>query len=105
MGHDLLNDPKRAVIAVATVPAKGVVIAGPLKLVQSNVPVLQGAIIARLAINMNGGRGRGLVGGEYVKAASSFIQYANAASTLIWVAASSSIRLQRPTTTTAIHCT
>jgi hypothetical protein len=31
-GHDLLNDPNRTMIASKTVPADGVVTAGPLKL-------------------------------------------------------------------------
>ena len=49
-GHDLLNDPERVAIAEATVPADGVVTAGPL-------PLLQGSdtFIARLPINMKGG--------------------------------------------------
>jgi hypothetical protein len=54
VGHDLLNDPNRVAIARATVPADGVVIAGPLTLIQGDVPVVQEAFIARLAINMEG---------------------------------------------------
>lgn len=46
-GHDLLNDPNRVAIARATVPADGVVTAGPLKLIQG-----EDTFIARLAINM-----------------------------------------------------
>jgi sensor domain CHASE-containing protein len=47
-GHDLLNDPARTAIASKTVPADGVVTAGP-------VPLIQGGetFIARLPINMN----------------------------------------------------
>lgn len=51
-GHDLLNDPNRVGIARATVPATGVVTAGPLNLVQGGSE----AFIARLAINMPGHR-------------------------------------------------
>ena len=54
VGHDLLNDPNRVAIARATVPADGVVIAGPLTLIQGDVPVVKEAFIARLAINMEG---------------------------------------------------
>ena len=54
VGHDLLNDPNRVAIARATVPADGVVIAGPLTLIQADVPVVKEAFIARLAINMEG---------------------------------------------------
>ena len=54
VGHDLLTDPKRVTIARATVPAKGVVMAGPLSLVQGDVPKVKEAIIARLPINMPG---------------------------------------------------
>ena len=45
-GHDLLNDPNRVGIARATVPAPGVVTAGPLNLIQGGE-----TFIARLAIN------------------------------------------------------
>lgn len=45
-GHDLLNDPDRKGIAIATVPADGVVTAGPLKIIQGD-----DTFIARLAIN------------------------------------------------------
>jgi class 3 adenylate cyclase len=57
-GHDLLNDPNRVAIAEATVPADGVVTAGPL-------PLLQGGdtFIARLAINMEGGNHSMVVSG------------------------------------------
>ena len=57
-GHDLLNDPNRVAIAEATVPADGVVTAGPL-------PLLQGGdtFIARLAINMDGGNHSMVVNG------------------------------------------
>ena len=57
-GHDLLNDPNRVAIAEATVPADGVVTAGPL-------PLLQGrdTFIARLAINMDGGNHSMVVNG------------------------------------------
>ena len=54
VGHDLLTDPNRVKIARATVPAKGVVMAGPLTLVQGNKPKVKEAIIARLPINMPG---------------------------------------------------
>ncbi len=47
-GHDLLNDPKRVGIARATVPADGVVTAGPLNLIQGGE-----TFIARLPINMD----------------------------------------------------
>ena len=47
-GHDLLNDPNRVAIARATVPADGVVTAGPLKLIQG-----EDTFIARIAINMD----------------------------------------------------
>jgi class 3 adenylate cyclase len=60
-GHDLLNDPGRVAIAEATVPAKGVVTAGPL-------PLLQGGdtFIARLPINMLEGNHSMVVNGvEY----------------------------------------
>jgi hypothetical protein len=53
-GHDLLNDPNRSAIAYQTVPAKTVVIAGPTQLVQSNVPVVKDALIARLPISIPG---------------------------------------------------
>ncbi|KAL7487273.1 hypothetical protein ACHAW6_012868 [Cyclotella cf. meneghiniana] len=49
-GHDLLNDPERVAIAEATVPADGVVTAGPLPLIQGG-----DTFIARLAINIEGG--------------------------------------------------
>jgi len=52
LGHDLLNDPNRVDIARATVPAKYVVTAGPLKLVQGGHPVVEDAFIARLPINL-----------------------------------------------------
>mmetsp|Transcript_31443 Transcript_31443/g.71942 ORF Transcript_31443/g.71942 Transcript_31443/m.71942 type:complete len:348 (-) Transcript_31443:1194-2237(-) len=52
IGHDLLNDPNRAKIARETVPAPGVVIAGPLALIQSNGTGVEDALIARLAIHM-----------------------------------------------------
>ena len=57
-GHDLLNDPNRVAIAEATVPADGVVTAGPL-------PLLQGGdtFIARLPINMEGGNHSMVVNG------------------------------------------
>jgi len=48
-GHDLLNDPNRVGIARATVPADGVVTAGPLNLIQGGE-----TFIARLPINMDG---------------------------------------------------
>ena len=54
IGHDLLNDPNRVAIARATVPAPGVVIAGPLTLIQGDFPVVRECFIARLAINMPG---------------------------------------------------
>jgi class 3 adenylate cyclase len=60
-GHDLLNDPKRAAIAYATVPAEGVVIAGPLSLVQSNVPVVADALIARLPISFTPSQGHSII--------------------------------------------
>lgn len=47
-GHDLLNDPNRVGIARATVPADGVVTAGPLNLIQGGE-----TFIARLPINMD----------------------------------------------------
>jgi class 3 adenylate cyclase/sensor domain CHASE-containing protein len=47
-GHDLLNDPARVGIARATVPADGVVTAGPLNLIQGG-----DTFIARLPINMD----------------------------------------------------
>lgn len=47
-GHDLLNDPNRVGIARATVPAPGVVTAGPLNLIQGGE-----TFIARLPINMD----------------------------------------------------
>ena len=47
-GHDLLNDPARTAIASKTVPADGVVTAGPLPLIQGGE-----TFIARLPINMN----------------------------------------------------
>lgn len=53
-GHDLLNDPRRVAIARATVPASGVVIAGPLTLIQGDFPVVRECFIARIAINMPG---------------------------------------------------
>jgi len=53
-GHDLLNDPQRSAIAYQTVPAKTVVIAGPQQLVQSSVPVVRDALIARLPISIPG---------------------------------------------------
>lgn len=49
-GHDLLNDPNRTFIAQATVPAYDIVTAGPLTLVQGNVPVVRECLIARLPI-------------------------------------------------------
>ena len=51
LGHDLLNlnDPERVAIAKATVPANGVVTAGPLPLIQG------GAFITCIAINIGGG--------------------------------------------------
>ncbi|KAL9186812.1 hypothetical protein ACHAXT_010532 [Thalassiosira profunda] len=49
-GHDLLNDPNRVGIARATVPAEGVVTAGPLKIIQG-----EDTFIARLAINFPDG--------------------------------------------------
>lgn len=49
-GHDLLNDPERVGIARATVPAKKVVTAGPLPLIQGG-----DTFIARLAINFDEG--------------------------------------------------
>ncbi|KAL7509496.1 hypothetical protein ACHAXN_006656 [Cyclotella atomus] len=57
-GHDLLNDPERVAIAEATVPADGVVAAGPL-------PLLQGGdtFIARLPINMEEGNHSMVVSG------------------------------------------
>lgn len=54
LGHDLLNDPRRMDIARATVPAPGVVTAGPLALIQGDVPVARDAFLARLPINMPG---------------------------------------------------
>jgi len=51
IGHDLLNDPNRAAIAEATVPAPGVVIAGPLVLVEDDIVK---TLIARLPINIPG---------------------------------------------------
>jgi len=53
-GHDLLNDPNRIGIARATVPANGVVTAGPLSLIQGTTDVVSDAFIARLPINMVG---------------------------------------------------
>jgi len=55
-GHDLLNDPNRVAIAEATVPADGVVTAGPL-------PVIQGGevFIARLRVNMDPNEGHTMV--------------------------------------------
>ena len=53
-GLDLLNDANQSTVAYATVLAKGVVIAGPLQLVQSSVPVVKDALIARLPISMPG---------------------------------------------------
>lgn len=50
IGHDLLNDPNRKFIAEQTVPADGVVIAGPLTLVQGGEEVVEQAFIARLPI-------------------------------------------------------
>lgn len=50
IGHDLLNDPKRKFIAEQTVPSDGVVIAGPLTLVQGGEEVVEQAFIARLPI-------------------------------------------------------
>mmetsp|Transcript_9674 Transcript_9674/g.14929 ORF Transcript_9674/g.14929 Transcript_9674/m.14929 type:complete len:812 (+) Transcript_9674:117-2552(+) len=55
-GHDLLNDPKRVGIARATVPAKGVVTAGPLNLIQGG-----DTFIARLPINMDPDEGHIMV--------------------------------------------
>jgi len=46
--------PNRVAIARATVPSEGVVIAGPLTLIQEGTPVVKEAFIARLAINMEG---------------------------------------------------
>ena len=56
VGHDLLTDPDRVFIARATIPADGVVMAGPLTLKQggTNTPIVKEAFIARLAINMPG---------------------------------------------------
>lgn len=55
IGHDLLNDPNRAFIAQATIPAyPDVVIAGPLTLLQNGSPAVREALIARLAIYMDG---------------------------------------------------
>jgi hypothetical protein len=53
-GLDLLNDANQSAVGYATVIAKGVVIAGPLQLVQSSVPVVKDALIARLPISMPG---------------------------------------------------
>jgi len=55
-GHDLLNDPARKGIASATVPAEGVVTAGPLNLVQGGE-----TFIARLAINMDPEEGHKMI--------------------------------------------
>ncbi|KAL7446380.1 hypothetical protein ACHAXM_010166 [Skeletonema potamos] len=55
-GHDLLNDPSRVSIARATVPADGVVTAGPLNLIQGG-----DTFIARLAINMDTDEGHKMV--------------------------------------------
>lgn len=61
-GHDLLNDPSRTAIASKTVPADGVVTAGPLKLIQG-----EDTFIARLPINMDKEEGHSMVvdGVEY----------------------------------------
>ena len=61
-GHDLLNDPNRTAIASKTVPADGVVTAGPLKLIQG-----EDTFIARLPINFDEGTGHSMVvdGVEY----------------------------------------
>ena len=55
-GHDLLNDPNRTAIASKTVPADGVVTAGPLKLIQG-----EDTFIARLPINFDEGTGHSMV--------------------------------------------
>ena len=55
-GHDLLNDPNRTAIASKTVPADGVVTAGPLKLIQG-----EDTVIARLPINFDEGTGHSMV--------------------------------------------
>ena len=55
-GHDLLNDPSRVGIARATVPADGVVTAGPLHLIQGG-----DTFIARLPINMDPDEGHTMV--------------------------------------------
>ncbi len=55
-GHDLLNDPGRVNIARATVPADGVVTAGPLNLIQGGE-----TFIARLPINMDPNEGHTMV--------------------------------------------
>ena len=55
-GHDLLNDPARVGIARATVPAEGVVTAGPIPLIQGG-----DTFIARLAINMDPSEGHKMV--------------------------------------------
>lgn len=52
IGHDLLHDPARSAIARATVKSPDIVIAGPLQLIQGDVPVVSEALIARLAINI-----------------------------------------------------
>jgi hypothetical protein len=54
IGHDLLTDPSRSFIAEATIPSKGVVIAGPLTLTQCQDcdPTVEKAFIARFPIEM-----------------------------------------------------
>ena len=64
-GHDLLNDPKRVAIARATVPADDVVMAGPLKLVQGGVPVVEECMIARMPIKNIGNNTITIDGIEY----------------------------------------
>ena len=55
IGHDLLNDPNRSFIAQATIPAyPDPVTVGPLPLIQKGTPTVKEALIARLAIFMEG---------------------------------------------------
>ena len=56
-GHDLLNDVNRVAIAEATVPADGVVTAGPLPLIQGGGEVF----IARLRVNMDPAEGHTMI--------------------------------------------
>ena len=64
-GHDLLNDPNRVSISEATIPADGVVIAGPLTLIQGDEPVVRECMIARLPINNIGNNTIDLNGVNY----------------------------------------